>query len=150
MDEFSTGLVEMIFAETFAFYKEKVVIFPFIFQDTSYLCGHKTQANWLQTKDKELRTIFGLRDNFHDTIWNLTVASDSLISHESFNSIGQEYFEALVTSMFDAYRNQFINERHLLNRTKGDEMLWTYANSIFFATTVITTIGEFALHLFFA
>uniref|UniRef100_F1L2H2 TWiK family of potassium channels protein 7 n=1 Tax=Ascaris suum TaxID=6253 RepID=F1L2H2_ASCSU len=97
--------------------------------------------NELQTKDKELWTIFGLRDNFHDTIWNLTVAGDSLISRESFNGIGQEYFEALVTSMFDAYRNQFINERHLLNRTKGDEMLWTYANSIFFATTVITTIG---------
>ncbi|KHN70643.1 TWiK family of potassium channels protein 7 [Toxocara canis] len=97
--------------------------------------------NELQTKDRELRTIFGLRDSFHDTIWNLTIAGDSLISRESFNGIGQEYFEALVTSMFDAYRNQFINERHLLNRTRGDEMLWTYANSIFFATTVITTIG---------
>lgn len=24
-----------------------------------------------------------------------------------------------------AYRNQFINERHLLNRTRGDEMMWT-------------------------
>uniref|UniRef100_A0A915D2S1 Potassium channel domain-containing protein n=1 Tax=Ditylenchus dipsaci TaxID=166011 RepID=A0A915D2S1_9BILA len=74
-------------------------------------------------------------------IWNLTHSVDNVISQESFNGIGQEYFEKLVITIFSAYRNQFINERHLLNRTNGDEMLWTYANSVFFATTVVTTIG---------
>uniref|UniRef100_A0A1I7ZJX8 Ion_trans_2 domain-containing protein n=1 Tax=Steinernema glaseri TaxID=37863 RepID=A0A1I7ZJX8_9BILA len=95
----------------------------------------------MKTREHELNTIFGLRDTFHDNIWNLTRAGDNVISRESFNSIGQEYFEKLVTSMFTAYRNQFINERHLLNKTDGEELLWTYSNSIFFATTVITTIG---------
>lgn len=88
-----------------------------------------------------MRTIFGLRDAFHENIWNLTHA-DNVISREVFNGIGQEYFEKLVSNIFSAYRNQFINERHLLNITKGDEMLWTYVNSIFFATTVVTTIGN--------
>ena len=74
-------------------------------------------------------------------VWNLTHSPDTVISRESFNGIGQEYFEHLVVTMFAAYRNQFINERHLLNRTKGEERLWTYANSVFFSTTVITTIG---------
>lgn len=89
-----------------------------------------------------MRTIFGLRDAFHENIWNLTWAKDTVITRETFNGIGQEYFEKLVTNIFSAYRNQFINERHLLNITNGDEMLWTYVNSIFFATTVVTTIGK--------
>lgn len=45
--------------------------------------------------------------------------------------------------MFISYRNQFINEKHILNETKGQELLWTFPNSVFFATTVITTIGTF-------
>ncbi|VDK29713.1 unnamed protein product [Gongylonema pulchrum] len=97
--------------------------------------------NEVETRDRELRTIFGLRRDFHDMIWNLTVAGDSLFTRESFDLLGQQYFESLVLAMFEAYRNQFVNEKHLLNQTNGDAMLWTYANSIFFATTVITTIG---------
>ncbi|TMS36440.1 hypothetical protein L596_003602 [Steinernema carpocapsae] len=87
----------------------------------------------METREHEIRTIFGLRDSFHDNIWNLTRGNDNIISRESFNSIGQEYFERLVTTIFSAYRK--------LNRTDGEELLWTYSNSIFFATTVITTIG---------
>ncbi|KAI1729823.1 ion channel domain-containing protein [Ditylenchus destructor] len=97
--------------------------------------------NELLTKDREIRTIFELRDAFHENIWNLTHSIDTVISQESFNGIGQEYFEKLVTAIFSAYRNQFINERHLLNTTTDDEMLWTYVRSVFFATTVVTTIG---------
>ena len=67
--------------------------------------------------------------------------TDNRISREAFNSINQEYFEQLVQNIFISYRNQFINENHLLNRTKRAGLLWTYPNSIFFATTVITTIG---------
>uniref|UniRef100_A0A0N5A336 Potassium channel subfamily K member 18 n=1 Tax=Parastrongyloides trichosuri TaxID=131310 RepID=A0A0N5A336_PARTI len=99
------------------------------------------EANERLTKEKELQTIFGLRDSFHDNIWNLTQSGNTIISRESFNSLGQEYFEQLVKNIFQAYRNQFINERHLLNRTNGEETLWTFPNSVFFATTVITTIG---------
>ncbi|VDN01927.1 unnamed protein product [Thelazia callipaeda] len=97
--------------------------------------------NEIETRDRELREIFGLRKNFHDMVWNLTVSGDNLLTRESFDLVGQQYFESLVLAMFEAYRNQFVNENHLLNRTNGDAMLWTYANSIFFATTVITTIG---------
>lgn len=93
-------------------------------------------------KHRELTTIFALRDNFHDKIWNLTHSNDTVISRESFNGIGQEYFENLVTEMFTSYRNQFITEKHLLNRTtKNDELLWTFSNSVFFATAVVSTIG---------
>uniref|UniRef100_A0AC35TYE8 Potassium channel subfamily K member 18 n=1 Tax=Rhabditophanes sp. KR3021 TaxID=114890 RepID=A0AC35TYE8_9BILA len=97
--------------------------------------------NELETRNKELHTIFGLRDQFHENIWNLTQSGNTIISRESFNGLGQEYFEKLVINIFQAYRNQFINERHLLNKTDGEEMLWTFANSVFFSTTVITTIG---------
>ncbi|KAL3982202.1 Ion channel family protein [Acanthocheilonema viteae] len=97
--------------------------------------------NEVETRDRELRAIFGLRNDFHDMVWNLTVDSNSLFTRESLDLLGEQYFEALVLAMFEAYRNQFVNENHLLNKTNGDAMLWTYANSIFFATTVITTIG---------
>ncbi|VDK63421.1 unnamed protein product [Onchocerca ochengi] len=97
--------------------------------------------NELETRDRELREIFGLRKDFHDMIWNLTIGGDSFITRESLDLLGEKYFESLVLAMFEAYRNQFVNENHLLNKTNGDAMLWTYANSIFFATTVITTIG---------
>ncbi|MCP9265979.1 AP-2 complex subunit mu [Dirofilaria immitis] len=72
--------------------------------------------NELETRDRELRAIFGLRKDFHDMVWNLTVGGD------------KQYFESLVLAMFEAYRNQFVNENHLLNKTNGDAMLWTYAN----------------------
>ncbi|CAB3400076.1 unnamed protein product [Caenorhabditis bovis] len=97
--------------------------------------------NELETRDRELKTIFGLRDEFQDHIWNITQDVDNRISREAFNSINQEYYEQLVKNIFISYRNQFINENHLLNRTKGDGLLWTYPNSMFFAATVITTIG---------
>lgn len=101
-------------------------------------------VNILQVKNQELETIFKLRDNFHDVIWNLwnlTRTNESVVSRETFNEIGQIYFKDLIKAVFKAYRNQFINDRHLLNQTDGDEILWTYANSIFFSVTVITTIG---------
>ncbi|KAI6202404.1 TWiK family of potassium channels protein 7 [Aphelenchoides besseyi] len=94
-----------------------------------------------QTKNYEIQTILGLRDQFQESIWNLTHNSDTIISRETFNGLGQEYFEKLVTEIFNAYRNQFITNMHLLNETSADEHLWTYPNSVFFATTVITTIG---------
>ncbi|VDL70844.1 unnamed protein product [Nippostrongylus brasiliensis] len=72
---------------------------------------------------------------------NELVDNDNRISREAFNSINQEYFEQLVKNIFISYRNQYINENHLVNKTKGEGLLWTYPNSIFFATTVITTIG---------
>ncbi|KAE9417977.1 hypothetical protein Angca_004431 [Angiostrongylus cantonensis] len=72
---------------------------------------------------------------------NELVDDDNRISRDAFNSINQEYFEQLVKNIFISYRNQFINENHLTNKTKGEGLLWTYPNSIFFATTVITTIG---------
>ncbi|KAK6765835.1 hypothetical protein RB195_025634 [Necator americanus] len=97
--------------------------------------------NELVQRDYELRTIFGLRNDFQDHIWNITQDVDNRISREAFNSINQEYFEQLVKNIFVSYRNQFINENHLMNRTRGEGLLWTYPNSIFFATTVITTIG---------
>ncbi|WKY16714.1 hypothetical protein Q1695_001383 [Nippostrongylus brasiliensis] len=97
--------------------------------------------NELVQRDFELRTIFGLRDDFQDHIWNITQDNDNRISREAFNSINQEYFEQLVKNIFISYRNQYINENHLVNKTKGEGLLWTYPNSIFFATTVITTIG---------
>ncbi|VDN53180.1 unnamed protein product [Dracunculus medinensis] len=97
--------------------------------------------NEILTRNQELNTIFELRNNFHEVVWNITVAGDSYISRETFDGLGQQYFDALVVAIFQAYRNQFINENHLLNRTTDNDTLWTYANSIFFATTVITTIG---------
>nr|pir hypothetical protein C52B9.6 - Caenorhabditis elegans [Caenorhabditis elegans] len=68
--------------------------------------------------------------------------SDNRISREAFNAINQEYFEQLVKNMFQAYRNQFITAKHLLNKTREDEVLWTFPNSMFFAATVITTIVQ--------
>nr|CAD2167717.1 unnamed protein product [Meloidogyne enterolobii] len=99
-------------------------------------------SNEVLTRDKEMRELLALRDHFHDTIWNLTQSDESVISQDSFYGIGREYFDKLVLRTFEACRNQFTNERHLLNKTRETtELLWTYTNSLFFATTVITTIG---------
>ena len=117
-----------------------VLLILYLFMGATYFY-YVESAFELESKDRELRTIFTLRDNFQDNVWNLTHSTDTVISRESFNGIGQEYFERLVEAIFVSYRNQFITERHLLNRTKGDERLWTYPNSVFFATAVVSTIG---------
>ncbi|CAI5455064.1 unnamed protein product [Caenorhabditis angaria] len=97
--------------------------------------------NELLAREAELTKIFGLRDEFQDHIWNITQDVDNRISREAFNSINQEYYEQLVKSIWISYRNQYINEHHLLNNTAKAGLLWTYPNSMFFAATVITTIG---------
>lgn len=103
-------------------------------------------TRFFQTKNNEIATILGLRDQFQESIWNLTHNPDTVISRETFNGLGQEYFEKLVTEIFNAYKNQFITNNHLLNVTSADEHLWTYTNSVLFATTVITTIGKLYLN----
>ncbi|GMT06359.1 hypothetical protein PENTCL1PPCAC_28533 [Pristionchus entomophagus] len=97
--------------------------------------------NELIQREHELGTIFGLRNEFREHMWNITQDEDNKISKEAFNLINEEYFNRLARAMFLSFRNQYINEKHLLNATNGDELLWTFPNSIFFATTVITTIG---------
>ncbi|CAD5216529.1 unnamed protein product [Bursaphelenchus okinawaensis] len=97
--------------------------------------------NEIITKNRELRTILGLRDQFKESVWNLTHNPDTFITRDTFDGLNQEYFERLVVEIFSAYRNQFITEKHLLNETDQLDNLWTYPNSVFFATTVITTIG---------
>ncbi|CAD6189003.1 unnamed protein product [Caenorhabditis auriculariae] len=72
--------------------------------------------NELIQRDLELRTIFGLRRDFQDHIWNITQDVDNRISREAFNSINQEYFDQL----------DFCGPIQILS---------------FFAATVITTIG---------
>ncbi|PAV66699.1 hypothetical protein WR25_23875 [Diploscapter pachys] len=99
------------------------------------------RPNELIQRESELRIIFGLRDDFQEHIWNITQDTENKISKEALDAINEEYFRQLVKQIFNSFRNQYINERHLLNTTKGDEYVWTYPNSIFFATTVITTIG---------
>uniref|UniRef100_A0A0N5ALA9 Ion channel n=1 Tax=Syphacia muris TaxID=451379 RepID=A0A0N5ALA9_9BILA len=122
-----------------------LVLLLFVYLIIGAIVFHYIEApNEQKVKNQELETIFKLRDNFHDMIWNLwnlTKTNESVVSRETFNEIGQIYFKDLVKAVFQAFRNQFINDRHLLNQTNGDEMLWTYANSVFFSVTVITTIG---------
>lgn len=117
-----------------------ILLILYLFVGATYFY-YVESAFEVESKEKELRAIFNLRDNFHESIWNITHSADTVISRESFNGICQEYFERLVQTIFVSYRNQFINERHLLNSTKGDELLWTYPNSVFFATAVVSTIG---------
>ncbi|KAI6174743.1 TWiK family of potassium channels protein 7 [Aphelenchoides fujianensis] len=52
--------------------------------------------NEIITKNYEIQTILGLRDQFQESIWNLTHNSDTVISRETFNGLGQEYFEKMV------------------------------------------------------
>ncbi|VDM76829.1 unnamed protein product [Strongylus vulgaris] len=99
--------------------------------------------NELVQRDYELRTIFGLRDDFQDHIWNITQDVDNRISREAFNSINQEYFEQLVKNIFVSYRNQFINENHLLNKTRGGGLLWTYPNNPFKKVSLPDHLNEF-------
>ena len=39
-------------------------------------------------------------------------------------------------------RKHYVTDRHILNETKGEEMLWSFTNSLRFAFSVVTTIGE--------
>jgi hypothetical protein len=50
-------------------------------------------SNEVLTRDREMRELLALRDHFQDTIWNLTHSEENVISRESFNSIGREYFD---------------------------------------------------------
>ncbi|CAJ0947085.1 unnamed protein product, partial [Mesorhabditis belari] len=112
-----------------------------------YLMGGATMfylvegPNELVQREFELNRILGTWQDFQDHIWNITQDVDNRISREAFNTINQEYFRKLINFTFISYHNQYITARHILNETRGEELLWTFPNSVFFATTVITTIG---------
>ncbi|CAD5216805.1 unnamed protein product [Bursaphelenchus okinawaensis] len=97
--------------------------------------------NELIVKQKEISRIRTLKHRYQESVWNLTHNPDTVFSKNTFNALGEEYFEKLIIAVFSSYRNQFVTEVHLLNKTSEDDNLWTYRNSVFFATTVITTIG---------
>uniref|UniRef100_A0A1I7RZJ2 Potassium channel subfamily K member 18 n=1 Tax=Bursaphelenchus xylophilus TaxID=6326 RepID=A0A1I7RZJ2_BURXY len=97
--------------------------------------------NEIIVKRNEISRIRTLKHRYQESVWNLTHNPGTVFSKTTFNALGEEYFEKLVQEIFSSYRNQFVTEVHLLNRTSEDDNLWSYRNSIFFATTVITTIG---------
>lgn len=66
-----------------------------------------------QTKERELQTIFGLRDRFQESVWQLTHNNETIISRDTFNGLTQEFFEQLVSKSFAV---SFLDALHLVFR----------------------------------
>ena len=90
-----------------------------------------------------MNKIYDIREKFVDSLWNMS--SNSSLSVDDWHAEAKPYFDQMARVMFKAYQHQFITADEIGNRSHVAR--WTFPASIFFATTVITTIGTKNLHV---
>uniref|UniRef100_A0A5S6QNP9 Potassium channel domain-containing protein n=1 Tax=Trichuris muris TaxID=70415 RepID=A0A5S6QNP9_TRIMR len=94
-------------------------------------------AHELQLKSTSIRTLGMTKNSFLTTMWNLSQTENLTLSQ--WIEAGLERMQSLEVLLYEGYVERYITVNDVLNKT--ERLQWTLAQSIFFATTVITTIG---------
>lgn len=80
-----------------------------------------------------------LRQDFRDNIFKLLNTKN--LDNKALEIIEEEYFQTLTKQTLKSSGSTSENYRFLLNNTH-ERKLWNYQNSVFFAITFLTTIGN--------
>ncbi|KHJ42738.1 Ion channel [Trichuris suis] len=88
-------------------------------------------------KTSSIHTLELTKSSFLRTMWNLSQSEN--LSLSQWLEAGLEQMQPLEILLYEGYVERYITANDVLNKTQRPQ--WTLAQSIFFATTVITTIG---------
>ncbi|CDW53950.1 TWiK family of potassium channels protein 7 [Trichuris trichiura] len=90
-----------------------------------------------QVRSNSLKSIAEAKVAFLERMWNLSQINGVTI--EEWNTQAMRELRFVETVLYEAYEEQYITINDILNKTQ--RTIWTFPQAIFFATTVITTIG---------
>ncbi|KRX50337.1 TWiK family of potassium channels protein 7, partial [Trichinella murrelli] len=91
----------------------------------------------LQVRSNSLKLISQTKTRFLENMWNLSQAEG--MTSEQWQMQAMDSIKTLEIVLYEAYEEQYITINDILNKTH--RTIWTFPQAIFFATTVITTIG---------
>ncbi len=94
--------------------------------------------NELDTKREKLSQIRLKRLEFLDFMWNLS--REMNISEELWKEEGNDYLLNVTDHLFVSFDRYFLTALEVKNNTPT--VVWTFSTAIFFAVTVVTTIGR--------
>lgn len=92
----------------------------------------------VKIRNETLHRIWDERERFLEFVWN-KLQQEKDLTFETFMETGKVELQQLERMLFDAYEDRYIKYLDVEGR---DRLLWTFPSSIFFASTVITTIGK--------
>ena len=78
------------------------------------------------------------RHEYGERLWNMSQNYSAF--REDWDALSREYWEGTVTECFKAAQTQLVKHHEIINNDTS-RFIWTFEASIFFATTIITTIG---------
>uniref|UniRef100_A0A5S6QNU9 Potassium channel domain-containing protein n=1 Tax=Trichuris muris TaxID=70415 RepID=A0A5S6QNU9_TRIMR len=90
-----------------------------------------------QVRSNSLKSIAEAKVTFLERMWNLSQTNGVTVEEWNSNAMRELRFVEVV--LYEAYEEQYITINDILNKTQ--RTIWTFPQAIFFATTVITTIG---------
>ena len=90
-------------------------------------------------RNETLHEIWDERELFLEFVWK-KIQEEKDLTFDSFLESGKEKLEKLEKILFEAYDSRYIEYSDVAGT---DRLIWTFPSSIFFASTVITTIGRF-------
>ena len=94
--------------------------------------------NELDTKVEKLQQIHQRRRDFLDYMWNLS--KNSHISEGLWKERGGEFLLNMSDELFVSFDRHYLTSVEVKNNTPT--IVWTFSTAIFFAVTVVTTIGK--------
>ncbi|KAI6176719.1 TWiK family of potassium channels protein 7 [Aphelenchoides bicaudatus] len=96
--------------------------------------------NELATRAQGVEEIKAHRDEMLNHLWMLV--NDQTMSRNQVEQVAANYIDNATRILFEAFDTHYISAAHLQNtNTTGVENSWTLTTSIFFTTTLLTTIG---------
>lgn len=101
------------------------------------------QPNEQRMKESSLTDINRAKRLFLDEMWNLT--RDSQVGPEEWKSYGNVRMENITSVLFYAFEANFLTAKEV--RENKSVEIWSFSTSVFFATTVVTTIGKLLIRL---
>lgn len=99
---------------------------------------HLERPNEVETRNRSLEIINKEKDAFLDRLWKIPTDNTTAWDMEAYENVNN-----ITKVLIDAFETHYIEAAHL-NDTIGRDT-WTFAAAVFFASTLLTTIGKATL-----
>ncbi len=99
------------------------------------------QPHEISVTNSTVNNIFHLQDNLKDLLWSM--AKSENVSEDFWKETADEKIMEILQKVHWAFTKDYLKPVDLERGLEAHKVKWTFAASIFFSWTAITTIGKF-------